>query len=93
VGRGGLYRLTSPGGLLWREWDGETVVFNPASGNTHRLPAAAAEMLRALTARPSTSAELVADLAALLPEQRDELGTWVSALLDEFERAGLVERR
>lgn len=34
--------------LHWRRWDEEMVVFDPATGSTHLLSAAAAEVLMAL---------------------------------------------
>jgi len=88
-----MYALTSPSGLLWREWDGEAVVYNEASGSTHRLPGAAADVLRTLEARPLAADALVAELAGLLPERREDVGQWVLALLERLEQVGLVERR
>ena len=91
VAAGGVYRLTSPGALRWREWNGEAVVFNPLSGNSHRVPAAAAEVLRYLEAQPASLDQLAAELSALVPEREAELRTWLAALVAQFEQAGLVE--
>lgn len=88
-----VYALTSPSGLLYREWDGEAVVFNPASGSTHRLPGAAAVVLRWLEAQPADLDGLVSGLADVVPDMHEQLRPWLSALLAECERAGLVERR
>jgi len=86
-----VYRLTSPKGLLWRDWGDDAVVYNPASGNTHRLPAPAAHVLRSLQAQPASVDDLVAELTAWVPERQSDLRAWVSALLGELERVGLVE--
>lgn len=93
MGSGIVYALTSPSGLLCREWEDEAVVFNPVSGSTHRLPAAAVDVLRLLEAQPASHEEVVGTLARLVPEREADLQPWIAALLVQLERAGLVERR
>lgn len=38
------YRLAT-GGLTWRTWDDDVVVYNPTSGDTHRIARPAGAML------------------------------------------------
>jgi hypothetical protein len=83
------YRLLSPlhdarlrhcptEALIWRELDGELVVRNARTGSTHLLDPFAAAVLRAL---------IHAD-----PDPFERLDrSKVEAVLNEFERLGLVE--
>lgn len=63
--------------LEWRQWGRLTVVFNPASGNTHLLNDLSARVLSSLETRASTLEELQhaysSDLEALVAEL-DDLG-------------------
>ena len=90
-------RYAVPAGTLhWRRWDGEEemAVFDAASGSTHLLSAAAAEVLLALmdSPLPLDAAALAQHLlpgedgAAPLPQDVDAL----HALLLDLARLGLV---
>lgn len=78
--------------LLWRCWDDEWVLYHPASGDTHRLPAVSARVLQRLEAGPATAAEVVADLAGEVEDtERPQLASFVDSALEAFARLGLVE--
>ena len=49
--------------LVWREWDGEFLVYSAASGQTHNLNFLAGEALRSLEAEPGSVSEVVCRLA------------------------------
>ncbi|HVC11498.1 MAG TPA: HPr-rel-A system PqqD family peptide chaperone [Burkholderiales bacterium] len=81
-----------PDDLIWRELDGELVVRNARTGNTHLLEPLAAEVLRALT--EAQAGLTVADLVARLRDDaatEDEWSGAIEAVLTEFERLGLAE--
>lgn len=78
--------------MSWRCWDGEYVVFNPASGNTHMLDIASGEILVRLMARPTDIARLSARLGAFLEVDNDtDLEAAVSRILGRLEDLGLIE--
>ncbi len=79
-------------GLLWREWNGDFVVFNPASGDTHLRNTSAGGILRLLEESPAT----VSDLSHVIARHSDEspgaeLENRVMALLTELDELGLIE--
>jgi PqqD family protein of HPr-rel-A system len=80
--------------LAWREWNGEIVVFNQATGSTHLLGALGGELFRRLLAadRGATIEALAAGLAAESGDTGDDAdwtGTIAEALA-EFARLGLA---
>ena len=77
--------------MISRELDGELVLRNAITGNTHLLQPLAAEVLRTLMAAPEglTTAEVCAHVAG--PEE--SLEDWfpsIEATLLEFQRLGLA---
>lgn len=81
--------------LLWHRWEGEEqmVVFDAASGSTHLLSAAAAEVLLALLSGPGSrdatglaQALLAEDGAPPLPQDVQAL----QGVLEQLARLGLV---
>jgi PqqD family protein of HPr-rel-A system len=79
-----MYRLT-PGQLLRRrEWDGEVVLYNDLSGDTHLLSGDAVELLLALQEGPRPAPEL-----AVLLDAGD--GGALQGLLDDLAELALVE--
>lgn len=84
---------TPAGGLRWRTWDDEAVVYNEASGSTHVLDSLAAEALRCLEEDAvRTSEELAERVAARLGIPHDaELQGTITRLIGEFERLDLIE--
>ena len=78
--------------MPWRCWDGEYVVFNPASGQTHILDIASGELLLGLMERPTGRADLCARLGAFLEvDNGADLEAAVSRILGSLEDLGLIE--
>jgi PqqD family protein of HPr-rel-A system len=79
--------------LAWREWGGQTVVFNAETGSTHLLNPLAAEILRRLATQGPTSAFALG--AGLVDEgDGDDPAKWTRAIaqiLSEFMRVGLAQ--
>ena len=74
--------------LQHRQWDGEYVLYNDLSGDTHLLTDAAIVLLQALQARPATRAALA---KALATEFDADDGDGVEPLDFEAEAASLLE--
>jgi PqqD family protein of HPr-rel-A system len=81
-----------PGQLLaCREWDGEAVLYNDLSGNTHLLDGAALDVLQALRAAPLDAAALAQRLAGRFGAGADEIRPEIEDMLAELARLDLVE--
>lgn len=86
------WKLGADGGIAWRQWDGDYVVFDPASGNTHLLDIASGEVLVALRDGDASTERLGARLAELLQVGPDETVTSaVQHILETLSGLGLVE--
>jgi PqqD family protein of HPr-rel-A system len=83
------WRLTPGQQLRRRQWDGECVLYNDLSGDTHLLGADALELLLALLAGPADASALARRLlaAGLDADEPAE----VDALLADLEGLALVE--
>lgn len=83
------WRLSAGQRLRRRQWDGECVLYNDLSGDTHLIGPDALELLLALQGRPLDTDGLARALGAagLADGDADE----VASLLDELERLALVE--
>ncbi|MBP1202260.1 PqqD family protein of HPr-rel-A system [Duganella sp. 1411] len=82
------WRLSAGQRLRRRQWDGECVLYNDLSGDTHLIGPDALQLLLALQERPADADALArALLAAGLAQDAGE----VPALLDQLERLALVE--
>jgi PqqD family protein of HPr-rel-A system len=75
-----------------RTWDGESVVFNRASGETHLLDAFSDWVLREIEAGPTSLAALTGRAVALEMDAGPAEARLREALA-VFEREGLAERR
>jgi PqqD family protein of HPr-rel-A system len=81
-----------PGQLLaFREWDGEAVLYNDLSGNTHLLDGAAIDVLQALRSEPCDAVALAARLAGSFGAGADELLPDIEDMLAELARLDLIE--
>lgn len=82
-----------PGQLLaFREWDGEVVLFNDLSGDTHLLEGAALDVLHALQAQPADSATLARRLAPHFDlDDGADLPAVIADLITSLTRLDLVE--
>jgi PqqD family protein of HPr-rel-A system len=87
------WRVAAGVRLHVRSWDGEFVLYNSASGDTHLLDARAAYALKVLERQPLSLAELVEIISALLEvEPNAKLSANLERLLSQFFRLGLLER-
>ena len=78
--------------LLWREWEGESVVFNVNSGNTHLVNPTVVEVLRMIEKDALTPCEISQRLIATVGGScDDEIISNVENLLANLDRLGLVE--
>jgi PqqD family protein of HPr-rel-A system len=88
---GRLYRLATENGLVWRSWDGEIVVLNEASGDTHRLDlvaSAAFEVLLDAPADAQTLTRRVIEELGAVDEQR--IASSIETVLGKFDELGLL---
>ncbi len=69
--------------LEWRTWGESSVVFNQASGDTHLLDSAAAEVLERLETRPASIDELCERLGELMEPH-------IETLVAKLEHLGLI---
>ncbi len=87
------WQPTPPEHLLVHEWDGECVVFDLRSGDTHLLDARPAAVFRALQSGLQDSDRVA---RVVVPSYgsatHDECRASVEQALVEFERLGLAER-
>ena len=78
--------------LLCGEWEGESVVFNVNSGNTHLVSPTAFQLLRIIERDALTPREISQRLIATVCEScDDEIISNVESLLANLDRLGLVE--
>jgi len=74
------------------DWDGDFVVYNPLSGDTHILQIDSGEVLRAVTRGDVADDAIRAHLARVLelPEDR-QLAGHVDRILGHLHEVGLIE--
>ena len=90
---GARWRCSCRDALLCREWDGEGVVRNATTGNTHLLSHFGTTVLLALIASESElSVSALAEKIAGDESDDPELTNAIEIVLLEFERLGLVHR-
>lgn len=79
--------------FLRRDWDTDGVLYDLASGDTHRLGALHLELLDLLQREPHSVDSLAAVLAPDLPEHLDPAAQrqLVKAALEELASLGLIE--
>ena len=76
---------------LWREWADGAVVYNEATGDTHRLNPLAAEMFHSLLAEPATLPQLTERVAHSIGIEIDEeLARRVKAVVRQLRSFGLL---
>jgi PqqD family protein of HPr-rel-A system len=89
---GQVWQLVQRPALLWCAWEGEIVVYNDASGDTHRLDPLAAEAFEALLEGPADLPALAERVARSLGvEGALEMGSALAVVLGRFHRLGLTE--
>lgn len=79
--------------FLWREWDADGVLYDTASGDTHRLGALHLEVLAMLQQQARSADALLESLRDDLPDHLDAPSrhAMMAGVLGELARLGLVE--
>jgi PqqD family protein of HPr-rel-A system len=85
------WRLRPGQTLQHRQWDGECVLYNDLSGDTHLLAEGAIEFLLALAAGPLPQQALVALLEAEFELDTLDAQNETAALLAQLQRLHLVD--
>lgn len=78
--------------MPFRNWDGDFVVFNPDSGNTHILDILSGEVLVGLFAAPSDEDAIAERMAAFLDIPADAgFAARIRQILGALEELALIE--
>lgn len=78
--------------LIWRDWDGDHVIYHPLSGDTQLLDVAVAEVLREIESSQAKRSEACERLAQFLEVDNDsELDKAVSQILGKLDDLGIIE--
>jgi PqqD family protein of HPr-rel-A system len=78
--------------LCWRIWDGECVVFDSRSGETHLLNPLAVEVLQTLEQGPADGSHLTRLIASTFAlEAEPDLARAVDEVLTRLDELGLTE--
>jgi PqqD family protein of HPr-rel-A system len=86
------WRIAPGQALRRREWQGEHVLYNDLSGDTHLLPDSTVHLLLALQQAPATAPALAVILSAEFEDDDGEIdAAAVQALLAELAALALVE--
>src|SRR4051812_14196597 len=93
MGPSPIWRVPPDSVFRWREWDGEHVVYHDNSGDTHRLNALGAAVLRSLIGEPGSTGKLAERVRQQLPPAavQPDLELALADLLIRFRELGLVE--
>ena len=86
-----MWRVTPGQALACREWDGEAVLYNDLSGNTHLLDGAALDLLHALCVQPADAATLAVRLADHFDAGDDDLVSLIDDVLATLAGLDLIE--
>jgi PqqD family protein of HPr-rel-A system len=90
---GQQWRLDPLAELHWRQLDGEWLVFESGSGDTHHFDLISAAVLICLEAKALDLGGLCEVLAGELQLSNDEdLSARIEALLEQLLKLGLIER-
>ena len=87
-----LWQVRPTTQLRWREWDGEFVVYNSESGQTHYLNGLAAKVLQYFEAQPASFASLMGDIELddKAAGHAQPLLKQLSDLVNELDELGLI---
>ncbi len=87
-----IWRVAGNQKILWRDWEGDYVIFSSLSGQTHILDIASGKVLRRIMERPSTIEDIRSEIADFLEVKNDaKLANAVDSILKRLEEAGLIE--
>ncbi|MDX1402810.1 MAG: HPr-rel-A system PqqD family peptide chaperone [Kiloniellales bacterium] len=86
------FQVSSPTALSWRCWDGDYIVYNPLSGNTHKLDLLTGEICLFLSDERRDLSEIYGFAADFLGiDVSEDLQNSVDASLQALDEAGLIE--
>ena len=86
------WRLTVASPLPLRDWDGDYVVYNILSGDTHVLDIVTGEVLREIMSRRPCGSDLCCHIAHFLDVPNDAaIEQQVGGILSALDRLGLIE--
>ncbi len=88
-----IWRLVPGQRLQYRCWDGECVLYNDLSGDTHLLDEFALALLEQLQAAPQAAAQLAAafDLDGVADPDADDDAAMLQTVLDDLAALHLVD--
>lgn len=87
-----LWRLQPARRLHWRDWGGDSVVYDESSGETHQFSPLAAAAMAWLEERPHSAIGLTGAIATDLGSAvDDELHAAVTASLEQFLEIDWIE--
>lgn len=87
-----LWRITPGQTLLHRNWQGEVVLYNDLSGDTHLLGDSALHLLQVLQNGPAAERDLAAGVRAAFEAEEGEVDdASVADLLAELQALALIE--
>jgi len=73
-------------------WGGESIVYNPRSGETHQLNELAVEILTILEAQPASLTILTQKICTIfLVEDQEDLTNQLERLVGQLDSLGLIE--
>jgi PqqD family protein of HPr-rel-A system len=86
------WRLLGEEPPRYRNWDGDYVIFNSFSGQTHYLDIVTGRVFERLMLGPSSREELRCEIADFLDLEDDhQVANMISRILGELEEVGLIE--
>jgi PqqD family protein of HPr-rel-A system len=86
-----MWRVVPGQSLAFREWDGEAVLYNDLSGNTHLIDGLGIDLLLALQGSPADIPTLAARLAGQVDADAGELSAAIEDMLAGLSALDLVE--
>ena len=87
-----IWRIPADQEILWRHWEGDYVIFNSLSGETHILDIVSGKVLKRIMNGPSTTEDIRSEIGDFLEVRNDsELARAVDKILNGLEDTGLVE--
>ena len=87
-----IWRVSSGNDIAIRYWDGDFVVFNSLSGETHLLDIVSGKVLSRIMEGPASPFEIQSEIADFLDvENQQDLTNAIEEILNRLEDAGLVE--
>lgn len=87
-----IWRISGDEPLVWRVWDGVSVIYHPLSGDTQILDVSTAEIVRSIDRLQPSKGDLCAILARFLEVECDvEIEKAVTQIVGKLDDLGIVE--